>query len=484
MTLRARLTLWNAGILSSALILSGLGLIFLVERIVSDALDDELLGRASRSVSPPERAGGGFMGGQRPPFRPDNEQLPPTDPQAGQRDGMIQGFDIRRPRTFRWDSVSSQWNSADEPWDRDLLARSQQGETVFSEKTLDGQELRIVSVPFGSPGDIRRVVQAASEMDSLTALRSARTMFLAVLVPVSLLMAVGGGLFLMRKSMSPIGDLTELAQKISDDSLDSRIEIKSKDEIGKLAFTFNAMLDRLSAAIGSRDRALSRSAELLEQQRQFTADASHELRTPLTRIKIISSAGHQDAAELQHGMEVIDKAADQMSGLVEQLLYLSRIDSNSDGQVVEDIDLLALCRTGSEMTGLDKRSDLTFDVDSDLVVRTYQDPLYRALTNLLSNAHRHTPEGAGIKVSAFRSGEDVVLEVKDNGEGIARHHLPHVMDRFYRVDSARSVGTGGTGLGLAIARSAAERLGGKLEIESELGNGTTARLVLRDLIGD
>jgi heavy metal sensor kinase len=295
------------------------------------------------------------------------------------------------------------------------------------------------------------------------------TRSLLTMIPLAMLLAAGGGLFLTSRALRPIRAATEAAGRIGASDLSERLPVSGRDEFARLAETLNGMLARLEAAF--------------ERQRRFVADASHELRTPLTVIKANTSLALTDPTlpdDTRETLDEIDGAVDRTTRIVQDMLHLARTDAGQLTLQREPValkplldDLAAeaphLHPDGASVT-VAAPEGITADVDPH--------HLRRMLTNLLDNALRHTPASGSVTLTAGDEGPFVVLRVADTGSGISPAHLPHLGERFYRADASRARTGGGTGLGLAISRSIAEAHGGTLTIESEPGNGTRIQIVL------
>jgi signal transduction histidine kinase len=258
--------------------------------------------------------------------------------------------------------------------------------------------------------------------------------------------------------------------------------VKGHDEFSELAATFNGMLSRLEQAFTQREQAFTQLAEALERQRRFTADASHELRTPLTIIKANTSLALEEErskVEYQRALEAADRAADTTTRIVQDLLLLARGDA---GQLQMDRCPVpigeVLERAADAFRGSRVAPISVVLSDPSLMVLGGPHHLLRLFSNLLENAVRHTRRTGSITVSVEQEKDGVVVRVRDTGEGIPPEHLPHVYERFYRVDAARNRRQGGTGLGLAICQSIVEAHDGSLTIESVVGEGTTVTVRL------
>jgi len=286
------------------------------------------------------------------------------------------------------------------------------------------------------------------------------------------LLAGFGGYALARKALSPIDSMATQATKISAERLGERLSIEnSQDELGKLGVVFNDMLGRLQAAF--------------DQLRRFTSDASHELRTPLTSIRSVGEVALQDQrspAEYQDVIGSMLEEVDRLTRLAESLLALSRADAGHVQLQREDIPLLRLAKEASsvvEVLAEEKRQQIDIEGDANLLVSVDRLILRQAIVNLLDNAIKYSPPGSRILVRVESHGDkQVFLDVVDQGPGIPNEHQPHVFERFYRVDRARTREWGGAGLGLSITRWAVEAHRGEITLKSEEGHGSTFRISL------
>jgi two-component system phosphate regulon sensor histidine kinase PhoR len=223
-------------------------------------------------------------------------------------------------------------------------------------------------------------------------------------------------------------------------------------------------------------------AKTEQMRRDFVGNVSHELRTPLTVITgyLATMLGDVDALPPAYvkPMQQMEQQARRMENLLNDLLWLSRIESEEREEKLESIDIASMLeelREELSSTHNGRRVDLKIE-DRYCVTGDYRQ-LYSAVSNLLNNAIKYSDAACPITVSWQRRGSDVVLAVRDRGIGIDAHHIPRLTERFYRVDDSRSSSTGGTGLGLAIVKHVAASHGARLEVESKLGGGSTFSLV-------
>jgi two-component system, OmpR family, phosphate regulon sensor histidine kinase PhoR len=225
-----------------------------------------------------------------------------------------------------------------------------------------------------------------------------------------------------------------------------------------------------------------------EQMRvDFVANASHELRTPLATLigyteTLREQAEEIDSATRERFLSVVHDEARRMQRIVEDLISLSRIEAE---KLIAPIDAVALrpliehALESARRTADDRGSTLVSDVANDLPeIAADRSQVLQLLDNLVMNALRYGEPGTPVTISAHGEGPMVHLEVRDEGEGIAPEHIKRVTERFYRVDTSRSRSLGGTGLGLSIVKHIVERHRGRLNIESELGKGTSVHVLL------
>jgi heavy metal sensor kinase len=294
-----------------------------------------------------------------------------------------------------------------------------------------------------------------------------------ILVGLPMFLALAGlsGYWLTKRNLRPLEAMAEQAQRISGSNLDTRLETgPAAEELATLAASFNELLGRLDQSF--------------ETMRRFVADASHELRTPLAVIRgeaDVALGQERGAGEYRESLAVILDESRRLSRLVEDLLNLARADA---GRVTLDLrdfyfnDLLAECcrsiqgRASAKGVALECRTgaDVPFTGDEQL--------LRRLVTNLLDNAVRYTPAGGWVTAEVEAHEAGVRLRIADTGVGIAAEAKPHVFERFFRADQARSRADGGFGLGLAIVKWIAESHHGAVEVESEAAKGSTFTVTL------
>lgn len=315
-------------------------------------------------------------------------------------------------------------------------------------------------------------VQVAAPMDDFYDSLDRFKWVVVLLTPVLIVLGSAGGYWLSRRALSPVDGITRAAQDINSRNLSKRLEVpQSGDELQRLSETLNSMLQRLEAAFN--------------RITQFTADASHELRTPLALMRTTTEVSLRTSITISEHRDAQAQVLEELektSNLVERLMLLARADAGAELLRQDPVDLTNIvreaCREGRTL-GESKQIEFQEDLANDcVIVEGDSHSLHRLILILVDNAVKYTPERGAVTVSLTRSGRCAVIEVRDNGIGIAPQDLPHIFERFYRADKARSREFGGAGLGLSIARWEAEAHGGEMEVESTLGQGSVFRVRL------
>jgi len=339
------------------------------------------------------------------------------------------------------------------------------GQPFFRDATVKGIHLRVLAEALGK-GHAVQFAQPLTEVDSLL---SRLRLILALLVIGGIALAALLGRLVARAAVQPLKRLTNAAEHVAvTRDLSGRIEPSGDDELGRLAGSFNAMLDALERSMGALD-------DSVHAQRQLVADASHELRTPVTslrtNIEILQQQGEYMDAEERHRLlgDVVEQI-EQLTLLMNDLIDLARGDEpHADAEEVR-LDLLA-GEVGERARRDAPETPLLEELEPTLVSGVPA-RLQRAVANLIDNAVKYSPPGEPVEVR-LAAGE---LTVRDHGPGIAAADLPYVFDRFYRGAEAR--GRPGSGLGLAIVRQVASQHGGSVTAERAPGGGTLMRLRL------
>jgi len=481
-SLRWRLTGWYVLLLAGVLLLFSAGTYITVYKLLLDNFDDLLDSQANLIV-------------QTIDFSERNLTLQNDSLRASDRDAEHLTRIFRPDRTLLYDDNPQE----QVPELTGEVRRALDGDKQIIEVRGHAGPMRVLSLPITHDRQIVGALQIGISLKDLHATMRTLLKVLLLLAPAMLLIASGGGWFLANRALTPIDRLTRTAQRISAEDLSQRLDLRGPDdEVGRLAHTFDAMLARLQSAF--------------EQQRRFTTDASHELRTPLTAIigQIdVAIERPRDAASYRATLTTVREQAHRLARLANDLLFLARADAQPAPMANELIDLgnlLPAIVAQVEPLAGDRQQQIALDQPPDLFVHGNEDDLIRLFLNLLDNAIRYTPPGGRISITADvveqeRVGEgargregqssspphpltpsltpaSVVVSIHDTGPGVAPEHLPHVFDRFFRADRGRNRAQGGSGLGLAIAQSIANAHGGRLEVTSAIGQGSTFTAIL------
>lgn len=287
--------------------------------------------------------------------------------------------------------------------------------------------------------------------------------FVLVYLGISLGIFILLGNKLAHGLLRPIQEMTSKVKEINVTSLDRLDTNLAKDELKELAITCNEMLDRLEA--------------YMNQQKQFVSDASHELRTPIAIIQgytdMLERWGKDDPAILDESINSLSQETANMKNLLEKLLFLSRSDKGTLKVDRVTFNLSKLCEEVlKETTFIDDEHELKSKIMPDVYLYGDQGLIKELIRILIDNALKYTPEGGVITLSCVISKQDIILSIKDNGIGIPKQHIPHLFERFYRVDEARNKDTGGTGLGLAIAHKIVQSHEAQISVASEINHGS------------
>ncbi len=341
----------------------------------------------------------------------------------------------------------------------------------WSATLVEQGHVRVFSAPY-TVGAVPVLLRVARSEEPLRHELRELLVVLGLGLPLMLGLSSAGGYWLARRALAPVGHMADRAHTITADRLGERLPVDDpEDEFGQLATVFNETLARLERSF----------AEL----RRFAADASHELRTPLTAIRSVGEVGLRGRRDEETYREIIGsmlEEADRLAQLVDSLLLLCRADVGAVVLRRERVDLGRVAQEiGAQLDVLaeEKRQTLSVEVISPVVAEADPVVLRQALINLLDNAIKHSPDGAQVRVVVRDRAGTPVVEVIDTGPGIAPEHREAIFQRFYRIDPARSREAGGAGLGLCIARWAVEVQGGRIELESDEGKGSTFRILLR-----
>jgi heavy metal sensor kinase len=352
------------------------------------------------------------------------------------------------------------------------------GKTTFSTIRFKGMKVRMVT--FYVPVDENSngagagfIVQCAEEIEEKTEiLETYRTVLFVSILGIMVISAVGG-FFIAGKALAPVKDFSRAVDRISESNLSERIGTESvPTELKVLASSFNTTFGRLEKSF--------------KRQKQFVSDASHELRTPLSVIlsqSEITLKRKRSAEEYRGVLTAIMEASVLMSRTVEKLITLARLGTDRIELKIEEVDLDEVITEVVKLVrplALQNDIAITVSAHEPHTVSGDREALLELFTNLVDNAIKYNLPHGKIDISIRKDGVYVVTEIRDTGIGISESDLPKVLDRFYRVDQSRSNQINGAGLGLSICDKIVELHGGRLEIRSGLGEGTTVEVYLKD----
>jgi two-component system sensor histidine kinase MprB len=440
MSFRARLTLVAAAAVALAVVLAAPVAYLVVREELRSQVDDALQERADQIAHFPLRA-----------IRAGGHSFLEPEPELGGAGGYVQviqedgtmlrppGEDVALPVDERARAVAG--------GERGRFATDTQVATTH---------VRVLTAPL-APGYAVQVARPLTEVDA--ALDRIKTLLLLI-AAAGIAVAAGLGLAVSRAALAPVRRLSEATERVTETGdLSQRIDARGKDELSRLASSFNSMLSALE--------------DSTRAQRQLVADASHELRTPLTSLRtnmeVLASGKRLPAGERKRLVADVVEQLGEMTTLVVELIELARAEQHPADP--EEVRLDLLTAAAVERARRD-RPGVTFATElEETLVHGVPETIERAVANLLDNATKWSPPGGEVEVGV----RDGAVTVRDHGPGIAEEDMPHVFDRFYRARSAR--GMSGSGLGLAIVRQVAEAHGGEVTAAPAEGGGT--RMTLR-----
>jgi heavy metal sensor kinase len=461
LSIRLRLTLWNIGLLALTLLVFSIALYAALADQLYRNLDARLQLEANAALDDVRR------------------DLLNSGPDAHPPGLITQSNLSARVINAQGQVIAANGLLTSAPLDTALLNQAaQQGGVLQTTILTDSVQARVYLLALQRDGQTMGYIEVAEALGVTEATLRLLALILFVAVPATLALSAVGGWFIADRALRPIDAITRQAQAISEQDLHRRLNLDlPDDEVGRLARTFDAMLDRLNAAF--------------QRQRQFTADASHELRTPLTVIKTnigVTLNRPRSVKQYQTALMQVEDEVDRLTRLTNDLLLLARADASQPIASQREIDLVAIANgVTRELQPLAEAKNLTlnFAVPDYAMLRVHGDPdqLHRLCFNLIENAIKYTTQGS-VSVTITQTPAQhatpaqVHLTIGDTGPGIAAEHLPHLFERFYRVDAARSREAGGSGLGLAIAHSIVTAHGGTIDVKSDFSHGTIVTVAL------
>ena len=451
LSVRQRILWGNAAFASLALLLFTLAVRFLTAKLLHSALDRTLFDQALPLAQP--------LAAAPPPLRPGGQRLPVPLPFSPDTVTLI----APRRLPVRQDGPL--------PLSQSSFERAIQGELVYADEEVEGWPVRILSMPVrADDGSIIAVIQTGARLTSLAIALRGVDQALLLLSPMALLICLSGAALLTHRALAPVRALTDAAEQLAATDLTHRLpEPGGDDELDRQAKVLNRMLARLEASF--------------TRQKRFTADASHELRTPLAVIKATTSLLLESelSASQRQALTGADEAADRAAHLVSDLLLLARTENGTLRVARQEVllsDPLQCALTDARALHEGLAAPVLLNIPENLHVHTDPQLLVRLLSNLLSNALRHTTAEGKVVVEAALGTSTLILTITDTGEGIAPEHLEKLGQPFYRPDTARARTHGGAGLGLSLCQGIVTALQGELRVESKLAHGTRVTLTL------
>jgi heavy metal sensor kinase len=448
MSLRIRLTLLYTILLGSILLLFGGFVYGLVSLIMINNIDNSLQSASNDLVGLLRLNSGGEF---------DPHSITGYEPNANifiQVWSTNQELQISRP---------TGWNQA---LDQNAWAT---GVTNYTTNRIENLHLRVLTTPLTSERGPAGILQVGANLSMVDIVQQSLAKILLYLIFFSMVTTFGITWFMTKQAFTPLTTMANIAIQITRaDDLSRRIPIENfrDDEVGRLVLAFNKTLERLEKLFGSQQR--------------FLADVSHELRTPLTVIKGNIGLIRKYGAD-EESLTGIESEVDRLTRMVGDLLLLNQAESGVMPLDFVKVDLgTVLIEVMQQMTVLaGERVKLNLVGIDQAIINGDRDKIKQVFLNLISNSISYTPRGGTIEVNLEKDGNRAVFYVKDSGAGISPEDLPHIFERFYRGDKSRThTATSGFGLGLSIAKTITEKHGGKIEVESQLNQGTTFRVYL------
>jgi heavy metal sensor kinase len=344
------------------------------------------------------------------------------------------------------------------------LERAMRGEIVYETIERTKPRLRMITIPILENKKVTSVVQVGTSLEDFDETIRKLLLIMIISIPTSICVTIVVGYFMARKALRPVDQIRRAAVKISSSNLDEKIDITGrKDELSRLAETFNAMINRLKDAF--------------QRINQFSIDVSHELKTPLTILKGETEVAlrkerekHDYQALLTSNLEEIDR----MSCIIDDLLLLSKADTREIKLNVEEValrDLIVDVIMDMKVVADKKSVALETSELEDIRLKGDELKLRRMFLNIVENGIKYSHVGGKVSVSSYVNDGYAKIDVKDNGIGISEEDIKYIFDRFYRADRSRKRESG-SGLGLSISRWIAEAHKGGIEVKSQPAQGS------------
>jgi two-component system OmpR family sensor kinase len=348
--------------------------------------------------------------------------------------------------------------------------------TIQQIATSGSDRLVYLSPVLSNTGEVLGTIEASLSLDFVETSQSALRRWLVVIIAVGAMLAAGLSLLVAQLTTRPLSGLVQTAKAVAQGYLNRRAPQVAVNEVQQVSLTFNVMLDRIQEALKTQ-------AQLTEEIRRFAADASHELRSPLAVFRnsvdmLEKAMDRQDMQQIPTVLGLLRGEVEAMTILVDNLLLLARLErpSGSADLTLHEVEAMPLLEEVYERCRVlinGQQLNLEWPSSSIGPLWLNRELVRRALNNLVENAIYHTPAGKKITLKVEDGQAYCRFIVQDEGEGIPTEILPHIFERFYRGDHARSRGRLSTGLGLAIVRAIAMAHAGDIKVFSEVGIGTT-----------
>jgi heavy metal sensor kinase len=352
-----------------------------------------------------------------------------------------------------------------------VFPQSSQTDSYQKLKLSGGKTLVVAALNFQSPDNASYLVEFGELLDPVETMLNHLFLQLAWGFPLAVIIIAGGGYLLVRRALTPVEQITRAAERITQHNLGERLPVSSTgDELERLSVSLNRMITRLDDAF--------------QNSKRFVADASHDLRTPRTILRGELENFAEDArldSEMRDRVGSMLEEVVHLGKIVEQLFTLSRLDAGEAQTEWTSFDLTELAQSTVEQMNLlavDKDISISCDARPPVSVKGNRVRLKQVVVNLLDNAIKYTPKKGAIQLRVRGVNGHAVLEVEDNGIGIPSDALPHIFERFYRVDQARSADSESAGLGLSIVKSICIAHGAEVEAQSTVGSGSCFRVKL------
>lgn len=464
-SIRVRLTIWYGGGLALIMLLFATALYVVTARALEDQIDrslEEAAVAASRSLE--EHRFGPFLL---------LDDLAQAFPELALIDKFFQIFGPQGQVTLQ----SANIKTRNIPLSQTALQSSLQGRAVFETvRFRDEIPIRLLSYPIRHGQTLVNILRVGTSLQPEEEMLARLVFVLLIGSPLAVAVSMLGGWFLAGRALQPVDDITLTAQRIAGGDLTQRIETTSKDEIGRLANTFNTMIGRLEASI--------------RQIRQFSADASHELRTPLTITKGETELALRKPRSPEVYREALEsnlEEIDRMSRIVEELMFLSRADLGEVHVASDPVQLDTLVQEihmQAMVLGKEQRISTTLGPVKPLRVSGDEWRLRELILNLVDNAVKYSLPRGTVELGLTQYRGMARVTVRDHGIGMTPEEQRLIFDRFYRTDAARAHAQKGTGLGLSICKWIAEAHHGTIEVASTFGQGSCLTVTLPLLPAD